>query len=466
MIFYRGGNSIKAIALAARLQNKFKISVADIFNKRTPEKIAHNIEYATNDIFYQLEKIKLHFQQRDKESNPFEKRSGKLTNYFINLPNGKIKFSTKLIKNVLLTGATGYLGANLLHQLLNNTDYTILLLIRAPTLKQAFNRVNKNFQSYFDKSLSDYQSRIKIYAADLEKPTLGLSQIMYDSLVSQVDSIVHAAALTKHYGEYDKFYSANVQATIYLLELSQQTKLKDFHHISTISVLDNSCDHQELLTEDDVITKLDRQSNIYIKTKHEAEKQVLEFMSKGINANIYRIGNLAFIFDNYRTQVNIEDNAFFSRMKCLIKLKAVAKEISMEEISPVDCTADAILKIFDKQELTSKIFHIYNPILYDIAPYFIQSNSANILSINNFIDLLARYLKTPTEQADLIMRYMLHQGWLDGQHQNQVVHHVLQQRTKLILEQLNFQWPLITKEIFGKVMEQLFQRSISEEHYA
>jgi amino acid adenylation domain-containing protein/thioester reductase-like protein len=455
--FYSGGNSIKAIALAAKLQAKFKISVADIFNKRTPEKIARNIEYATNDIFYQLKKIKLHFQQRDTEDKTSQEGDEKLANYFKSLPNEKIKFSIKPIKNILLTGATGYLGANLLHQFLNNTEYKLILLVRAPTLKQAFERVNKNYQFYFDNSLANYQNQIKVYVADLEKINLGLTQSIYDSLVDQVDSIVHAAALTKHYGEYDKFYSANVLATINLLELSKQTKLKDFHHVSTISVLDNSCDNQESLTEDDVITKLDGQSNIYIKTKHEAEKQVLKFMSQGINANIYRIGNLAFIFDNCRTQRNIDDNAFFSRMKCFVKLKAVAKELSMEEISPVDYTANAIIKIFDKQELTAQIFHVYNPILCDISSYFGQLNSVKILSINNFIDLLACYLKKPTEQADLIMRYMLHQGWLDGEHRNQVVHHILQERTKLVLRQLDFQWPIISKEIFWNVMEQLFQ---------
>lgn len=451
--FHIGGNSIKAIALAARLQAQFKISVADIFNKRTPEKIANNILYSKNDLNYQLEKIKLHFQHRENEKL-YEEEKEKLSHYSKTIPKEKIQFNKKPISNILLTGVTGYLGANLLHHFLNGTHYTVFLSVRAASKEEAFERVNQKYQFYFDKTLEEVdESRFFVLSSDLEKPNLGLNQEEYDVLVNSIDSIVHAAALTKHYGEYDKFYSANVQATIHLLELSQQTGLKDFHHISTVSVLDNSCDNQEFLTEDDVITKLDKQSNIYIKTKHEAEEQVLKFKKKGVNANIYRVGNLAFIFNNLRTQENLDDNAFFSRMKCLVKLNAIAKEIGIEEISPVDFTAQAIIKILDKQELSRGTYHVFNPNLCDITAFFSQSKSAEILSINDFLDLLARNLETPNEQTNLIMRYLLHQGWLDGEHRAQVAHHVLQQRTNAILEQLDFQWPIITKDTFWALIE-------------
>lgn len=456
--FLIGGNSIKAIALAALLQSHFKITVNDIFNKKTPEKIAENIIYSKNDLSHQLNKVKLHFQQKKDEAKLYKEAKEKIEAYEESIFKEKIAFSSKAIQTILLTGATGYLGINLLYQILETTNYRVLSLVRANSVDEAYARVNKKYQFYFEKSLDEhYPSRLNVYPSDLEKEDLGLNSTDYQFLMNQTDSIIHCAALTKHYGEYDKFYAANVKATIHLLKLGMLTKSKDFHHISTLSVLDNSCDNQEFLSEDDVISKLDNQSNIYIKTKHEAEKEVLEFRDKGLNVNIYRVGNLAFIAMNSKTQENIEDNAFFSRMKCLVQLNAIAKEISTEEISPVDFTAHAILKLMDKKELTNKVFHLFNPNLCDVTEFFsLHTLSTKILSINEFVDLLASSLTTSTKHHELIMRYMLHQGWLAGEHRAQVVHHVLQKRTNSYLEHLGFQWPIISKETFWSFIEKSY----------
>src|SRR6202011_4245328 len=102
------------------------------------------------------------------------------------------------------------------------------------------------------------------------------------------DSIIHSAAITKHYGEADRFYSANVQATINLLELCKLTRLKDFHYISTISVFDGirplNC-KQTIFTEDDLPNNLESQRNIYIKTKCQGEEAVINYRQYGISSN-------------------------------------------------------------------------------------------------------------------------------------------------------------------------------------
>ena len=458
--FYIGGNSLKAIALTALLQSNFKITVADIFNKKTPAEIAKNIVYSKNNLINQIEKIKIIFREKN-QNHDYLKSYEKLKNNPLQIGNSKDLLKRKPITNILLSGSTGYLGCNLLNQLLNTTDYKLFLLIRASSEEQAWQRIKKKFKFYFDKSLDDfYGSRLFILDSDIEKDNLGLTETNYQMLIQTIDSIIHAAALTKHYGDYEKFYAANVQATINLLELSRLTKLKDFHHISTISVLDNTRNSHDYLSED-MTAKIDERSTSYIKTKYEAENQVFNYKKKGVNSNTYRVGNLAFIFSNLRIQENVEDNAFLTRMKCFLTLKAVAEEIGLVEISPVDLTAQAILKLFDKENLTNDVYTVFNPNLCNIAEFLSQINSPqlpkiNLLTSDDFLNLMKNSLEKLSYQNNLITRFMLHQGWLEGEHHSQLTHPILQHRTTTILKQLGFEWPIITKAMFEQFIRNIY----------
>lgn len=458
--FFRlGGNSILAIMVVSYLQANFKINLADIFALKTPKKIATNISFVKDNFSLQLEQIKLAYKARAERQEVKPVPREKVQIYCESIAKLPDNFQYKKIKNVLLTGATGYLGCNILYKLLMLTDYNVYLLIRADTDSKAFQRVNGKFQFYFDQSLDEYYgSRLFVFAADIEKNDLGLGAADYQLLANKIDTTIHTAALTKHYGEYDKFYSANVQATVNLLELAKLTALKDFHYISTISVFSNSfvpCDDQCLFTEDDLVSNLEEQSNVYIKTKYEAEKVTINYRQQGINTNIYRVGNLAFISTNYRVQENIEDNAFFNRLKCLVNLKIAAHEIGSEEISPVDLTAEAIIKLFDKQELDNAIYHVFNPNLCNVTEFFSQDKSLmiNILSISEFIDEIANYLNKIGVHHKLIARFLLHQGWLEKNTKLPNNIKFMQDRTNAILERLGFKWPLIQQEVFRDFIE-------------
>lgn len=455
--FSLGGDSLKAIELASILHTKFDVKVADIFELKTPEAIAKNKSLSKNHLKKQIKKIKASFKKENLQ-NPTGKLNKRL-DYNVKVP-ASIE-QKKDIKNILVTGATGYLGCNLVRQILRDTDYDVSLLIRSDTQENASNRFKRKFKFYFGEEIDkNYENRLFIYLSDIEKERLGVNEDTYQNLINNIDSIIHSAALTKHYGEYDKFYSANVQATLNLLELCKLTKLKDFHYISTLSTLDNNDNNYNVVyTEDDVIESLDNQPNIYIKTKYEAEKKVISYRNKGINTNVYRVGNLAFISTNFRVQENIEDNAFFTRIKCLVTLKTAPREIGLEEISPVDLTAEAILKIFNKISLTNGIYHVFNPNFCNIVDLFVQLDPAslNVISIDNFLDLLTHYLDKPGIHNKLIMRFLLHQGWLDGKSNAQNIHQrILQERTNNILKKLGFNWPVITKKIFATFIRKAY----------
>ncbi|RUR20271.1 amino acid adenylation domain-containing protein [Legionella sp. km535] len=458
--FKIGGNSIIAISLVANLQANFNINVTDVFNLKTPKKIARDIPFIKDNLKKNLEAIKeaYRLQAQNPCSYNESRFQNKLNSYYSSIRQLDVPFEKAPLSNVLLTGATGFLGCNLLHTLLTSTNYSIFLLIRAQTDEQAFDRVNKQYQFYFEHHLNQFlNKRLFVYAGDLEQKDLGISKETYQMLVTQIDSIIHSAALTKHYGEYDTFYRANVQATSHLLELSKLTKLKQFHYISTSSVLNEgyipNCDHH-IFTEDDDGDNMEDRSNIYVKTKYEGEKIVMKYRKHGILGSIYRVGNLAFIANSHRGQENIEDNGFFTRMNCLINLKMVAPEIGMEEISPVDLTAQAIVKLFDIKALSNSIFHVFNPEPYNLGDILTQDSSFDVekVSINQFISSIINQLENK-EYNQSIELFLLHRRWLNEQHRYTTQIKILQDRTQAILKQLGFVWDTVTNEDVRKYIK-------------
>jgi amino acid adenylation domain-containing protein/thioester reductase-like protein len=463
--FELGGSSIQAIQLVTILQNDFDIRIADIFKLRSPIQIAQNVYFGKDILRKKLEQVKISYQnKRNTCAAVDEQLQKRITTYLESAKRQKENcFTKKPITNVLLTGATGYLGCNILNQLLQLTNYKIFLLIRAKSQAEAAKRINKKLRFYFDKTLANIDSsRVVIIKSNIEENNLGLARNEYKALAKKIDSVIHAAALVKHYGEYNKFYSANVQATINLLEFTKLTKLKDFHYISTYSILNcgfiPNCT-EYIYTESDSPDNLELWDNVYIRTKLQGERETIKYRSYGIQSNIYRVGNLAFMAENHRAQENIEDNAFFNWLKCLFKMRCVAQELNLVEISPVDLTAQALVKIFDKNQLANSTYHVFNPHLFNPFNVFANDRAtpATSLTMEQFVDNIANNLSNNIYH-DLITRFLLHQGWLDGWNiKNTTSIKVLQNRTQHILKQLGFEWRPITNETFNKYLLDTFK---------
>lgn len=461
--FSLGGDSLKAISLASILQANFDIKVADIFDLRTPKRIVANVNFV-KDIFKQrIAQLKQLYQNRPNQKYVTDKQEQKKINLYLKgVASLQVDVSLKKsITNVLLTGATGYLGCNLLYQLLKLTDYNIFLLVRAESQEKAVERVKEKFQFYFDKKLDEISnSRVFIIKADLEKNDLGLSPKEYQTLTTKIDSVIHVAALVKYYGEYDKFYSINVLATSNLLELCKVTRLKDFHYISTCAVLNfGFIPHKSryLFTEDDLPEDNVEHYNVYSKTKLQGEYQVIKYRNYGIKSSIYRLGNLAFMAENSRAQENVADNGFFGFLQFLFKMKCIAKEFDNVEISPVDVTAQAIVKLFDKKQLVNNIYHLFNPYLFNLSNFFGDNKilPISILPIEQFIDNIS-YCLGNEDHHNLIVRFLSSQGWLDGLSANNITsNNVLQNRTQHILKLLNFEWLPISDKTFEEYLDSL-----------
>lgn len=137
------------------------------------------------------------------------------------------------INRVLLTGATGFLGAHLLEELSQSSRAHVVCLVRAKSAAEAEERVRATLAAY--RIPAPDAGRWSAIAGDLALPGLGMDEGARARLEEEIDAIVHAGAVVNWITVYQKLREPNVLGTLALLELSAARRVKPFHYISTIS---------------------------------------------------------------------------------------------------------------------------------------------------------------------------------------------------------------------------------------
>jgi thioester reductase-like protein len=102
--------------------------------------------------------------------------------------------------------------------------------------------------------------------------------------------------------------------------------------------------------------------NVYIRSKFEAEVEVLQAMLEGQKANIIRVGNLTNRLSDAKFQPNYKENAFLTRVKAALDFGMVPDYLlPMEsEFSMVDSTAEAVIRIAEHFNEKLCVFHANN----------------------------------------------------------------------------------------------------------
>ena len=95
---------------------------------------------------------------------------------------------------ILVTGATGFLGASILENILNcNDGVKVIALVRAQSSSNAFTRVKTACIAYGTWSTT-WEPRLKCIAGDLSKERFGLSPDVWYMLENTVDIVIHNGA--------------------------------------------------------------------------------------------------------------------------------------------------------------------------------------------------------------------------------------------------------------------------------
>jgi thioester reductase-like protein len=190
---------------------------------------------------------------------------------------------------ILLTGSTGALGSYILHRLLSMTDVAHIYCFNRTS--DAKDRQIKNNQARnLDTELSP--ERVTFLAGDLAKHNLGLPEIKYLTLLSEVTHIIHNAWPVNFNLSLPAFTSSlsGVVSLIRFSALSRRdSAIQFFSSISSVS------SYPGYNVPEAVITELSTPAAMgYGQSKHLAE-QLLGYASKtlGVNTSFVRIGQVA-----------------------------------------------------------------------------------------------------------------------------------------------------------------------------
>ncbi len=182
---------------------------------------------------------------------------------------------------IFLTGSTGYIGAHIAANLLQDHEASLNVLIRARHPQEAATRLWRSMQLHMDfPRFSDFlQTRIRIFRGDLTSLKFGLSEDDYDRLIHTTDSIIHCAASLNRKSE-KSCLNVNLRGTLEVVQLGSRVEyyhgLRRFSHVSTVAVA--GVRHDEVVTEDKSIDWDRSDYDPYARTKKFCEHMIHQLL--------------------------------------------------------------------------------------------------------------------------------------------------------------------------------------------
>jgi malonyl CoA-acyl carrier protein transacylase len=261
------------------------------------------------------------------------------------------------ITSILLSGASGFLGAFLLSELLEQTEADIYCLVRAADVASGMQKIHKNLNSY-NLWKEQHSSRIIPIVGDLSQPLLGLSTEQFERLAHQIDVIYHNAAVLNFVYPYSALKQTNVLGTQEVLRLACQSKVKPFHYVSTDAVFDSSGYFGREVKESEPIVHTEGIDLGYTQTKWVSEKLVTIARDRGLPVAIYRPPLIA--GDSQAGFWNTDD--FTCRfIKGCIQMGSMPNMNCGITLVPVDYVSRSVVYLSKQKESLGKAFHLNNP---------------------------------------------------------------------------------------------------------
>jgi thioester reductase-like protein len=166
---------------------------------------------------------------------------------------------------ILITGATGFLGMQLVRELLERRPNATLSLIIRDTARQSG---EQRADSFIPPAM---RSRVQVFSGDVSLPRCGLDPPAYDRLLTETTRVIHSAATVRFDHSLEEARRINVEGTRHVLDLSGQARhLESFAYVGTAYV---AGERSGLVSENELAVGQSYR-NTYEQTKSEAEALV------------------------------------------------------------------------------------------------------------------------------------------------------------------------------------------------
>lgn len=326
--FSLGGTSLQTIQLANQVAEHFSIpfTVADVFthptvqgqlDKMNGELVAAHSRAANDDLH------KGNWRSRTRLNDVTVQRVFELHG-----------------DDIILTGATGYLGIHLLAQLQNQSSRGVVCLVRAASEGRALRRLQA---ACAEQNLDDQidWGRVTICLADLTLPQFGLSDSQWANLGKRAYSIVHNAANTSVMQNYKTLRSINSESTEQIIRLAAMSGAQ-IVHISSVAVIGGYHLKHNQQHNETFVPFHDGLNDGYQKSKWHAEELIRQARDHGFSAVAVRLGRVAPATTN---PVVNEKDLIWQVVKSGLEVGVLPDLPIAEPWLSVDITAQAIVQL-------------------------------------------------------------------------------------------------------------------------
>jgi len=356
--FELGGTSLTATRVIIEAKNfGYDIAYADVFTHPTAQKLANLVGGET-------------------EAN----HDPEVTNYDYTKINALLKENIldnfrkgeRLeLGNVILTGANGYLGIHILHDLLENhlqqhPDCKVVCLVRhGRNGVSSETRLRNLLFYYFEKNYKEYfGNQLVVVDGDVTNPSAFDEVEKYVNPSETICTLINCAAIVKHFSEGTEIEDVNIGGAQNCVDFCLKTGAR------LIQTSTNSTGGQSVNGYPDPNSLFSEQvhyfgqalTSKYTHSKFLAERIVLEsIIEKGLVAKVVRLGNLAPRAKDGEFQINFRSNSAMGRLHIFQMLGVCSYNISVSkmEFSPIDEVAEAIL-LLSTTPKECCIFHPFN----------------------------------------------------------------------------------------------------------
>ncbi|KAK5626701.1 hypothetical protein RRF57_002416 [Xylaria bambusicola] len=338
--FEEGGHSVLAQQLFFSIRSEWKdidMPVTVIFRSQTLAALAAEIDRASDPIGLRLDAMPLPGDAGTED----EAYAADAKDLASQLPESFPSVSkdwdyAKGSPTVFLTGATGFLGSYILHELLEGPAHaSVIAHVRAKDAASGHARIESVTKAYGLWSPC-WQSRLSVVVGDITKPSLGVSQDSWDRLSQEVDIIIHNGAQVNWMLPYSSMRAANVLSTLDCIRLCGADRAKRLVFISSTSTLESPEYHGVKISEkDDLEASSKTLSAGYGQSKWASEYLVRESGRRGLVGAVVRPG---YVLGDPASGISVSDDFLVRLWKGCLQVGArpdIGNDINMVPVNRV-----------------------------------------------------------------------------------------------------------------------------------